>query len=130
MKTFGARIVCCECNAQPFPDPGSGFRESFNLTRVGDDWFCEEHMPPKARRAPRVTAATPTEAVDQFERILATEFAGLEEAVADGDRGDIAGALKDYDKAIGRALSELRKALEAQAPARVEKATQGKRTRP
>jgi hypothetical protein len=128
MKTFGANIFCSVCQAQPYPD-NPAIRETFNLTRVGDDWFCEEHRPPKAKRAPRVTAATPAEAVDQFERILATEFAALEEAVDDGDRGDIADALKGYGDEFKRALTDLKKVVAAQAPAPVEKATQNKRPR-
>ena len=129
-KTFGAGIFCRECSAQPHPDPGSGFRESFDLLCIAGEWFCELHRPPKQKRASRVAAATPAEAVDQFETILASEFACLEEAVSDGDRGDITDALKDYDEAIKRALGELKKDLAARVPAQVEKPAQVKRARP
>jgi hypothetical protein len=47
VKSFGANILCSVCQAQPYPDPGSGFRETFSLTRVSDVWFCEQHLPPK-----------------------------------------------------------------------------------
>ena len=111
MKSFGANIVCHQCNAQPHPDPGSGFRESFDLVKVGNDWFCEQHRPSLKEKRSRTAAATPTEAADQFEQTLATEFSGLQEAVVDGDRGDITDALKDYGEALGRALTDFKKAV-------------------
>jgi hypothetical protein len=129
MKSFGANIFCGVCAAQPFPD-NPAIRESFNLTRIGDDWFCEQHRPStKEKRASRAIAAAPAEAVDQFEQVLAGEFAGLEEAIANDDRGDAAGAFKDYGEALGRALTDLKKAIVEQTPGRVEKAVQNKRPR-
>jgi hypothetical protein len=129
-KTFGVGIFCRECSAQPHPDPGSEFRESFDLLCIAGEWFCELHRPPKQKRASRVAAATPAEAVDQFERILASEFTKLEKEVANGDHEDIADALRAYAEEFGRALADLKKALAEQTPARVENAPQTKRARP
>jgi hypothetical protein len=110
VKTFGASIFCRECNAQPYPDPGSGHRETFDLAKVDDVWCCEEHRPRRVKRASHVAAVTPAEAVDLLEKILADELAGLAEAITNDGREDIAHALEAYGKAVERALGDLRKA--------------------
>jgi hypothetical protein len=130
MKSFGAKIFCSVCQAQPYPDSGSGFRETFSLTRVGGEWLCDEHRPLKKERALRVAAATPAEALNEFERTLAAESSRLEEAVAGCDDYSLAIAIKDFGEELERALNELKKAVVAQAPPRAEKAAQNKRARP
>jgi hypothetical protein len=126
VKSFGAKIFCHECNAQPYPDDTS-IRETFDLIRTGDAWFCELHRPPREKHARRVAAATPTAAFDEFERTLLAENFRLKQAVDDDD--DIILALTDHLEALARALSEVKKVFTAQAPARTEKAPQSKRAR-
>jgi hypothetical protein len=130
VKSFGANIVCDVCQAQPHPDPGSGFRETFDLVKIDGAWRCELHRPAKIKRASRVTVVTPADAVDQFEQVLAAQSAHLEEAVADGGREDIRDALKEHNDEIERALGELKEAIAAQRPPPVEKAVKYARPRP
>jgi hypothetical protein len=128
VKTYGAQIYCHVCHAEPFPDSGSGFRGTFDLVKVGDVWCCELHRAPKAKRATRV-AATPVESVNNFEQILATQTAHLEEALADCDY-NIISALKEHNEETGRALGELKEAIAAQKPPPAEKMVRGKRPKP
>ena len=128
MKSFGASIFSSVCQAQPFSDRRSGFRESFDLVKVGDVWCCEEHRPPKPKRAPRVAAATPAEAINEFERTLAAQTAHLEDAVADCNDDDVASVLKEYGEEVGRALDELKRVIAAQKPPPAEKEAGVKRT--
>jgi hypothetical protein len=106
MKSRGANIFCSVCHAEPWPgDPA--IRETFDLARVGDDWFCERCRPVAQKRAPRLVASSPAEATNEFERTLAAELARPEEAVGD----DISEAVEACRAELERALAELRKAL-------------------
>ena len=115
MKTFDAYIVCCECQSQPFPDPGSGFRETFDLMRVGDAWFCERHRPAGHKRAARLVATTPLGALSEFERLFQAENARFEEALTDGG-DDLLAEFEAYSGEVARALTGLRKVLTPQKP--------------
>jgi hypothetical protein len=120
-KTYGANIRCCICGAEPWPD-NPATRECFDLGRFGPDgrpaesptvgeWRCDEHRP---ERLPKQLlsrdAASPTEALHEFERLLATEGARLDEALAslDDDFAEI--AVKAFHEEIARGLTDLRKA--------------------
>jgi hypothetical protein len=67
MKVYGAHIYCCICHAEPWPEPGSGYREDFGLRRLNDDgrpaaspakgaWYCREHAPAEKPKASREAA--------------------------------------------------------------------------
>lgn len=68
-KTYGANIRCSVCGGEPWPDDPAT-RERFDLTRVGDAWFCEKDRPPW-KRAPRAVAVTPDEALNEVARTFA-----------------------------------------------------------
>jgi hypothetical protein len=122
-KTFGARILCSVCSAQPWPsDPA--VRETFSLLRLGPngrpadspapgEWRCEAHpiaeqdLP--AKRAPRVA---PVEALTSFGNVIEVEIARLGEEVAHGDRLDAEEALAAFQKEIERGFDSLRKAVQ------------------
>jgi hypothetical protein len=114
MKTFGAGVFCATCNAQPYPDDPTTTRETFDLVRIGDDWFCERHRPPTPKRVPRVTGDA---TLDQFERRFADLTARFETAIAfdmdENNRADLYGAFAAYRDEIRRSLTEVRKALAA-----------------
>ena len=124
MKSYNAGIYCQTCHAEPWPDPGSGFRETFSLIRLGPnglpadspapgEWRCEEHPIAKsglpARRTSRVT---PLEALADFENVVAAESARLGEEVTAGDRDDAEAALAAFQQEVGRGLASLRKAVQ------------------
>jgi hypothetical protein len=46
-KIYGAGIFCGIYHAEPFPDPGSGYRETFDLLRTTGEWRCELHRSSK-----------------------------------------------------------------------------------
>ena len=83
--------------------------------RVGDAWFCEKHRPPKEKRASRLAANSPLEALAGFERRLETESAHLEAAITYGG-DDLLGEFKVYSGEVARAPAEVRKALTPQKP--------------
>ena len=116
MKIYGANIRCSVCGAQPWPsDPA--VRETFDLRRVDDGWFCELHRPPKEKRASRPVAAMPLEALTAFENIIAAEGARLVAAIEDyGDGSDTIearalDAVRAYSAEIARGAASLRKAV-------------------
>ena len=114
MKIYGANIRCSVCGAEPWPsDPA--VRETFDLRRVDDGWFCELHRPPKEKRASRPVAATPLEALAEFERLLEAEGAHLEAAIVH-DSDDLLPEFKAYSSEVARAFAEVRKALTPQRP--------------
>jgi uncharacterized Zn finger protein (UPF0148 family) len=116
VKSFGAYIACHECGAQPYP-------------KVGEVWCCELHRVAKPKRASRAVAATPVEAVNEFERILAAQTAQLEDVVSGCDDDGVVSALKEHTEEVERALGELKAAIAAQTPPRAEKTAQSKRMR-
>ena len=110
MKTYGARIYCSVCHAEPYPDNPRTTRETFDLARVGDDWFCEQHRPAKKERAPRVAAAKPLEALGVFEELLEAQVARLLDETT-GDDDPVVAALEASQQELGRGFAELKKAL-------------------
>lgn len=56
-KSYGAQIFCSVCHAEPFPDNPATTRETFDLLRIGGDWFCERHRPPK--NVPKTSTPAP-----------------------------------------------------------------------
>jgi hypothetical protein len=122
MKSYGARIRCATCGAEPWPDD-PGIRETFDLRRFGPDgrvaespkkgeWRCSEHFPkPNERRAP-VASVRPAEALAELEETLAVENARLDGAVFDTDGAfdDIVEALDAHHQKIERSLAKFRKA--------------------
>jgi hypothetical protein len=68
--------------------------------------FCDQHKPPRTR-IPHARPTTPLDALEQFERVLASEGAPFREAITENEIS----ALEDYDAEIKRALAELRRAL-------------------
>ena len=102
MKTHGARIYCSVCHAEPYPDNPRTTRETFDLARVGDDWFCEQHRPAKKERSPRVVAAKPLEALSVFEELLEAQVARLLDETT---------SLEAFQQEVGRGFAELKKAL-------------------
>jgi hypothetical protein len=111
-KTYGAMIICCECNAQPFAP--AGIRETFDLTKADDgQWRCELHRPSAPeKRAP----ASPTEALDTFEATLKDAGARFCEAVADVDDPAPARAVEDFQEKTERALVLLKSTLAPRKP--------------
>jgi hypothetical protein len=111
MKTYGAFILCKTCGAQPHPDDPMTTRETFDLRKVDDSWFCELHRPPKEKRAPRIAAGSPLEALTEFERLFSTQGARLGKALR--SRNDDGGetALEAYRSAIERGFASLKKAI-------------------
>jgi hypothetical protein len=129
VKLYGPQIYCQVCHAEPYPDPESGSRESFDLLCLNAEWRCELHRQPREKRASRVAAATPAEALNEFVRALAVQTAYLEEAVAGCDDDDVISAFKEHSEELRRALNALKETITAQAPPRAEKTPQNKRAR-
>lgn len=116
-KVFGAGIFCSVCQAQPFPDPGSGLRESFDLQCVGDRWLCEQHRLRKQKRASRpapkerVSSADDRDAaVEAFEALLRVQAARFNGSV-DDEEDPLAEAFEDFWAETERGLGELKRAL-------------------
>jgi hypothetical protein len=97
LKSYGADIFCSVCHAEPFADPPT--RETFDLLKIGDAWFCERHRPALAKkdRKPRTPSASPATALDAFGNLLAEQLAELCEAIDDKDESAIA-ALGDVEE--------------------------------
>ena len=121
MKTFGANIRCSVCDAQPWPDNPATTRETFDLARIGADWFCEQHRQSR-KRVSRAAAVTPTGALNEFERTLTDLTARLEAAFAgsfdlsEDDRNDVYDAFAAYREEIARDLNEVKTAIATQEP--------------
>ena len=57
-KSYGVGIYCAACHAEPFPDPGSGYRETFDLLCIDGEWLCEQHRKP-LKQQPRKAQGEP-----------------------------------------------------------------------
>jgi hypothetical protein len=90
-------------------------RESFDLLKIGDRWFCERCRPAGQKRAPRIVAASPLAALSEFERLLEAEGTRFEEALVEDRDGRLAD-FKAYSGEVARGLAEVRKALAPQKP--------------
>lgn len=110
MKTFGANIRC-SCGAQPYPDNPTTTRESFDLVKIGNEWYCERCRPAEQKRAPRIVAATPLAAVAEFERTFAIATARLEATLANRDID-----IEAYCRELAPAFAALKKAIGPREP--------------
>lgn len=110
MKSRGANIFCSVCHAEPWPDDPA-IRETFDLQRVDDGWFCELHRAPR-KRTPRPATRAPLDVVAIFERTLAGELGRLAEAVDD----DASKSVEACRAELERGLGGIRKAIAAHEP--------------
>jgi hypothetical protein len=121
LPMLGARVLCIVCAAMPFPCCGE-VREDFTLRRfdaLGRPsespekglWACELHQPRLLAPKPRSPRVTPAEAMVDFETLVASEVALLEEAAVDQD--DVPSALKTFREEITRGLAAFRKGIAA-----------------
>jgi hypothetical protein len=108
-KTYGARLFCHVCHAEPWPDSPE-IRESFDLRRIDGALCCELHRPKRVSKqhAPCAAATLVVDALTAFEAVLAEQEASLAESISDDD-GAVA-ALDDFHEEVTRSLAELRKA--------------------
>jgi hypothetical protein len=109
MKTRGANIHRSVCHAEPYPDDPT-IRETFNLLRVGDGWFCELHRPAKKTRTERTVPVASVTAVDVFENLIGEQFAILGEAIDDGAETAWQ-ALETVEEEVARGLEALKQAV-------------------
>jgi hypothetical protein len=114
-KSYGAGIFCSACHSEPWPDPGSGARETFDLLRIIGEWRCELHRTAEQKRARRPVVNTPFEALVEVERLLEAESARFERALVH-DRHDLLAEFQAYSSKLARGLAELRKALAPPRP--------------
>lgn len=122
MTTPCKPAACDVCGARPWPPAGSGVRGTFSLRYFSPNgvptaasepgaWRCEQHYPPRTQPA-RPAATSPTAALIEFERLLASELARLEEAVDD----DASATIKTIRAAVKRGVGEFKKILAASEP--------------
>jgi hypothetical protein len=121
-NTYGAGIFCSAalqsgepCHAEPYPDDGSGFRETFDLLCVDGEWRCELHRLPKRKLAERIVGASPLAALGEFERLLEAASTRFEETIAEGS-DDLVAAFRRYSSEVARGLAEVKKVFAAQKP--------------
>lgn len=119
MTTPCEPIACRVCGARPWPPAGSGVRETFSLRYFSPNgapiaasepgaWCCEQHYPPRTPSR-RPAATSPTAALTEFERLLASELARLAEAVDD----DAGATIETIRAEIKRGLGNFKKILAA-----------------
>jgi hypothetical protein len=119
LPTLGARVVCIVCAAMPFPCCEEVWGD-FTLRRFDDLgrpsespekglWACERHRPQLSAPKPRVARVVPVEALDDFENLVASEAALLEEAAADQD--NVPSAVRAFREEVTRGLASFRKAI-------------------
>jgi hypothetical protein len=103
------KIACSICGATAYAIPPA--REGAILRRVhfAGEWvrFCGAHLPAEARSAPRVSAASPVEALAELELVVASaprldDDNSAAEAIEAADvwRGDIEYALAALKKSL------------------------------
>jgi hypothetical protein len=119
LPVLGARVLCIFCAAMPFPCCEE-VREDFTLRRFDDLgrpcespekglWACELHQPQLSAPKPRSARVAPAEAMVDFETLVASEVALLEEAAVDED--DVPSAINTFREEVARGLAAFRKAI-------------------